>query len=472
MAPAPATGLDNLQLDELTAVCLQLDLRALVRVAQTCKRFRYGDGGLETVELPTKSPVVTALREHAFPGGVGIPSMRPIGSSESWVAYLTRFARQRRCREAPPIAAGYKWSLFIDAAGRLLACGKGAAVGNGHDQMGTFCPDVTPVAAEAGLWVRSVAAGHEHSLALGWEGQVYSWGQGCFRQLGHGDTLDRRSPALVNGLERARSVAASGDHSLVVTQSGTLLSWGRGLTYAQHGSLRPVIVEGFGGVRVRRVSIGESTAFAIGEAGELSSWGMGGNWVLGHGDTESQPSPKRVEALRDIRVSSVAVGSSHTLALTENGLVYAWGENAERAVLGDPQVEMQLLPTPVEALRGLRVGSIAAAGLRSYAATDTGELWAWRINLAYGTSTPLGHGELYDCQCPKPIASLRGLRVVAVDAGENHTLAVADDGSVYAWGHVRTAKWGSLGLGPTASLAQTAVRTPQRIPALRVACCL
>jgi hypothetical protein len=57
----------HLPLDVLTAVCLQLDLHELVRIAATCKRFRHGDGDLEAVELPTKSPVVAALRKHAFP---------------------------------------------------------------------------------------------------------------------------------------------------------------------------------------------------------------------------------------------------------------------------------------------------------------------------------------------------------------------------------------------------------------------
>jgi hypothetical protein len=80
----------DLPLEMLTGE--QLHLHDIVRVAETCTRFCRGDGGLQTVELPTKSPVVTALCELAFPGGVGIPSTRPGGCSESWVAYLARCA--------------------------------------------------------------------------------------------------------------------------------------------------------------------------------------------------------------------------------------------------------------------------------------------------------------------------------------------------------------------------------------------
>jgi alpha-tubulin suppressor-like RCC1 family protein len=279
--------------------------------------------------------------------------------------------------------------------------------------------------------MRSVAAGWNHSLALSWDGRVYSWGDNDNEQLGQGDKLARPAPALMEGLGDICSVAAAYDHGFAVTQLGAVFSWGEALLPRARNVLWPVIVEGFGGVRVRRVCAEMSAAFAIGEAGELFSWGRSGFGRLGHGDGQDQPSPKRVEALRGVQVSSVAVGVWHVLALAEDGLVYAYGEKLDRALLGNPHVERELLPRPVEALRGLPVGSVAAASNRSYAVTDTGELWAWGID---GDGyPPLGHGELASCPLPKPIESLRGVKVDAVAAGYLHTLALADDGIVYAW---------------------------------------
>jgi hypothetical protein len=112
-------------------VCQQLDLHDLVRVAETCKHFRHGDNGLETAELPTKSPVVIGLRQRAFARPALARSTRPTGCSESWVAYLARCARQHRCREAPPIAAGWNRSLFVGASRRPLFCSESAALGHG-----------------------------------------------------------------------------------------------------------------------------------------------------------------------------------------------------------------------------------------------------------------------------------------------------------------------------------------------------
>jgi alpha-tubulin suppressor-like RCC1 family protein len=213
---------------------------------------------------------------------------------------------------------------------------------------------------------------------------------------------------------------------------------------------------------------GSDTAFAVGEDGELFSWGNGTNGRSAHGDEWHQLSPKRVEALRGVRVSSVACAWYHALALSEDGLVYAWGENTDRWLLGYPLVQRELLPRPIEALRGMRVGSVAATFDRSYAVADTGELWAWGVDSK--SHTPLGHGESKDCPPPKPVKALRGIKVDAVAAGDDHTLALADDGSVYAWGTKEAAKSGALGLGPSVRDLKKVVRTPQRNPALRCAC--
>jgi alpha-tubulin suppressor-like RCC1 family protein len=168
-------------------------------------------------------------------------------------------------------------------------------------------------------------------------------------------------------------------------------------------------------------------------------------------------------------VSSVAVGAYHVLALAEDGLVFAWGGDEEWAVLGNLHVESELLPKPLEALRGVRVGSVAAATARSYAVADTGEVWAWGIKEGHSFA-PLGHGEPANCILPKPIDSLRGIKVDLVIASFDHTLAPADEGSMYAWGTGHAAQTGMLGLHTSVSDAGWTVCTPQRVPELRVTC--
>jgi hypothetical protein len=247
------TALLDLPLEVLTCVCQQLDVRDLVRVAETCKLFRHGDGGMETVELPTKSPVVAALSEQAFSNGEMVPSTRPVGCAESWVGILSRCARQHRCR----IAAKPSHTLLLDVTGRLLACGQGDATGHGEAAGAPSAP--TPVAAMAGVLVRSVAAGDAHCLALTWDGQIYAWAdRNNHGQLGIGDRGNRHSPVPVEGLKEVLSITASNDRSLAVAQSGSVFSLGRE-PLREVDALRPIFVEGFGeGERVRRVFAGIS----------------------------------------------------------------------------------------------------------------------------------------------------------------------------------------------------------------------
>jgi alpha-tubulin suppressor-like RCC1 family protein len=73
-----------------------------------------------------------------------------------------------------------------------------------------------------------------------------------------------------------------------------------------------------------------------------------------------------------------------------------------------------------------------------------------------------------DCPLPKPIESLRGIKVDAVVAGNNHTLALAEDGSVYAWGDRSATRSGVLCLDSL--VGDAGASTPVRIRELRVAC--
>eukprot|EP00966_Prymnesium_polylepis_P321834 7378125-Prymnesium_polylepis.1 len=70
--------------------------------------------------------------------------------------------------------------------------------------------------------VGAVSAGHGHSLVLGVNGLAYSFGDGNYGSLGHGNQDNELTPVVIKGLwgVRAVAVAAGEGHSLVLGSGG------------------------------------------------------------------------------------------------------------------------------------------------------------------------------------------------------------------------------------------------------------
>jgi hypothetical protein len=175
---------------------------------------------------------------------------------------------------------------------------------------------------------------------------VASWGVGKRGQLGHGKRQDEREPRmLLSGLGygiRIVQVSAGGGlvrvaHSLLLTSTGRVLSFGTGHSGALGFGydrakqlpdvLRPQYLDSLAGVRMVCVAAGELHSATVSQDGDVYTWGDGFCGQVGHGDKRPQLTPRQVTTggLDDEVVSSISCGSRHTLAVTEDGLVFSWG---------------------------------------------------------------------------------------------------------------------------------------------------
>ena len=77
--------------------------------------------------------------------------------------------------------------MVISSENDLYSCGHGDLHGHKTKENINKLKKV-----EIGAKVKAVAAGFTHSLAVSEAGQVYSWGNGGFSQLGHGDKKDQK----------------------------------------------------------------------------------------------------------------------------------------------------------------------------------------------------------------------------------------------------------------------------------------
>ena len=285
---------------------------------------------------------------------------------------------------------------------------------------------------EEGLRLRAEAAGRTVEAAL--PAGEKSWAQWLMWE-------ERRLLAC------APPVASSClNHSAFVDAGRQLLTCGSnvyGLGMLGQGesvlhSVVPRAVAGLGGVRIRTVAVGGSHTLACSDEGVVYSCGYGRFGQLGHGDTSTLSAPRVLKALQDVRISEVAACGCHSLALSRAGALYSFGLNAHgqlglgmnmhgRIDLGD--CTTQLVPRRVAALHDVRISAVAT-GQRHSLVLSEGNVYSFGC----GKHGRLGHGERTGHSTPRTIVALQGVRVGAVAAGGEHSLVVSTAGRIYSFG--------------------------------------
>jgi alpha-tubulin suppressor-like RCC1 family protein/phosphodiesterase/alkaline phosphatase D-like protein len=305
--------------------------------------------------------------------------------------------------------------------------------------------------AMSGKRVLTTSTGGGHTLALCTDGSLAAWGANSYGQLGNGTTTNSLVPVAVDqtGVLTGRtivSIATGQNISYALCSDGTLVGWGyngNGLLGDDAGNRnRPVEVPMAGALAGRRVSAiaaGEFHALALCTDGTLAAWGFNGSGRLGNGNTLNSTLPVAVDrsgVLRGKTVMSIAAGSGHNLALCTDGTVVAWGAN-NNGQLGDGSTVASAVPVAVD-LAGLPVGitvtSIAAGWNHSLALCSDGSAISW----GYNNSGQLGDGSTVNRLAPVQVdrnGVLANRRIVSLRGGGGHSYAFCEEGTIAAWGH-------------------------------------
>ncbi|WP_428564642.1 MAG: hypothetical protein ACP59X_02605 [Solidesulfovibrio sp. DCME] len=198
-----------------------------------------------------------------------------------------------------------------------------------------------------------------------------------------------------------------------------------------------------------KVEAGVGHTVLLKNDGTVWTSGENSEGQLGDGTTTTRLAP--VQTIWLAGVTDISAGDTHTLALRGDGTVWAWGGNAGGQLgINDVTRAMRKNPILVPGLTG--VVSVAAGQRHSLALKNDGTVWSWGEN----SNGQLGDGTRTDRLTPIQVSGLTG--VVALAAGCQHSLAVKNDGTVWAWGDNTH---GQLGDGTV-----TERPTPIQIPGL------
>lgn len=278
-----------------------------------------------------------------------------------------------------------------------------------------------------------ISVGGDHMLLLKADGTLWSWGRNPWGQLGLNNTDTKNVPTQIPGATGFIDVVARETYSLGLKADGTVWAWGdnsdgRIGPYNNRAKI-PVQVTGLSSIQAIDASWGY-TSYAIGFDGKLWAWGDDDYGQLGSGraNVGNFPIPTPI-GLANIK--QVASSSSHTLALSSNGVVMGWGDN-RYGVLGVSTVGNVVAPGLVNGLQDVKAIADVDINIEGghFALRKDGSVWSW------GDSNFIDCGQkrkqASDYNIPTKINNLAPVKHIS--GGVDHVLFVTDAGSVAGCG--------------------------------------
>jgi alpha-tubulin suppressor-like RCC1 family protein len=326
--------------------------------------------------------------------------------------------------------------IFADSTSTLWAWGYNGS-GTLGDGTTTNRRIPTQEATGAANW-SAVAAGGYHTVALKSNGTLWAWGSNTYGQLGDG-TSNTTSTPIQSGSDTNWSAIAAGDtHTIALKSDGTLWAWGSNI-YGQLGggstgiNTAP-IQESSGSTNWSAIAAGYDHTVALKSDGTLWAWGSNTYGQLGVGTTANKTTPTQ-ELTEANDWFAIGAGGRHTVTLKSDGTLWAWGLNSE-GQLGDSTTGYKTAPTQ-ESTGTTSWSAIAAGWEFTVALKSDGTLWAWGSDNDGQIGDGISDGGFLPAQ-----EATGATNWSTISAGNQHTVALKSDGTLWAWGEGKDGRLG------------------------------
>ncbi|KAG6529918.1 hypothetical protein ZIOFF_012135 [Zingiber officinale] len=339
--------------------------------------------------------------------------------------------------DAHHVACGVRHVALVTRQGELFTWGEESGGRLGHG-VGTDIIHPRLLESLSTFNVDYVACGEFHTCAITAAGELYTWGDGTHNAglLGHGTNVCHWVPKRVSfpleGLHVSH-VSCGVWHTAIITTTGQLFTFGDGtFGVLGHGDrqtlLFPREVESLVGLKTIDVSCGVWHTAAIVEvmvtqsstsSGKLFTWGDGDKYRLGHGDKVARLKPTCVPSLIDYNFHRLGCGHSLTIGLTTSGQLFTMGSTVY-GQLGNPRSDGKYPCLVEDKLAVEPVAEVACGSYHVAVLTSKGEVYTW----GKGANGRLGHGDFEDRKLPTLVEALKDRLVKHVSCGSNFTTVI------------------------------------------------
>jgi len=222
-----------------------------------------------------------------------------------------------------------------------------------------------------------------------------------------------------------KQVVAGEYVTVAIEMDGTLWRWGS----SAWGSIQYIPVQIGTANNWSSVAVGGNHVVAVKTNGTLWAWGRNDMGQLGDGTQINHNDPAQVGA--ETVWAAVAAGDSHSMAMKTDGKLYGFG-NGNNGELGAPVATIFTSPIQVSTTNETYWAQVDAAEWITMAVAQDGTLWAWGWdNSGLFGRVPGGYGYTNEYQ-PFRIGTAADWKSVAV--GRTHAVAIKTDGTLWAWG--------------------------------------
>lgn len=218
-----------------------------------------------------------------------------------------------------------------------------------------------------------------------------------------------------------------------------------------------ITLDGTNLANIKQVSSNFNHSLALTHDGKVYAWGEGGQGQLGNGGTSDSSVPVLVDAtgvMAGKTIVGVAAGALFSLAYSDEGDVYAWGDNVF-GQLGDWTAADSSVPVIVDLVGD--VVQVAAGAWTAYALLGDGTMYAW----GRGNTGQLGDGTMIHAFHPMPVTlsgTLAGKKIIqmAGSTADEFVSVLTDDGTVHSWGSNSNGQQGTGAVGGSSNLPSAA----------------